>query len=81
MTSQHADAIAAEYCLAEGGNVTRLGGRVRYSAVQAGEKLPRAIDLVATGPSGHASRPLQGMRWCTSRRRLPRPANGACRSA
>ena len=60
MTSQHADAIAAEYCLAEGGNVTRLGGRVRYSAVQASEKLPRAIDLVATGPSGHASRPLQG---------------------
>jgi acetylornithine deacetylase/succinyl-diaminopimelate desuccinylase-like protein len=60
MTSQHADAIAAEYCLAEGGNVTRLGGRVRYAAVQAAEKRPRAVDLVATGPSGHASRPLAG---------------------
>ena len=60
MTAQHADAITAEYCLAEGGNVARLGGRARYAAVQATEKLPRAIDLVATGPSGHASRPLQG---------------------
>ena len=60
MTAQHADEIAAEYCLAEGGNVARLGGRARYAAVQAAEKLPRAIDLVATGPSGHASRPLQG---------------------
>lgn len=60
VAAQHADAIAAEYCLAEGGNVTRLGGRVRYAAVQAGEKLPRAMELTATGPSGHASRPLQG---------------------
>jgi acetylornithine deacetylase/succinyl-diaminopimelate desuccinylase-like protein len=60
MTSQHADTIAAEYCLAEAGNVTRLGGRAQYAAVQTGEKIPRAIDLVATGPSGHASRPLQG---------------------
>ena len=60
VAGQHADKVAAEYCLAEGGNVTRLGGRVRYAAVQAGEKRPRAIELTATGPSGHASRPLQG---------------------
>lgn len=60
MTAQHADQIAAEYCLAEGGNVSRVGGRVRYAAVQAGEKLPRTVELTATGPSGHGSRPLQG---------------------
>ena len=60
MTAQHADAIAAEYCLAEGGSVARVGGRVRYAGVQAGEKVPRALELTATGPSGHASRPLQG---------------------
>ena len=60
MTAQHADTIAAEYCLAEGGNGARVGGRTRYASVQAGEKLPRALELTATGPSGHASRPLQG---------------------
>jgi len=60
MTSQHADAIAAEYCLAETGTVARAGGKVIYAAVQMTEKLPRRMELVATGPSGHASRPLQG---------------------
>jgi acetylornithine deacetylase/succinyl-diaminopimelate desuccinylase-like protein len=40
MTSQHADAIAAEYCLAEGGNVTRLGGRV----------LPATMKEIICGP-------------------------------
>jgi acetylornithine deacetylase/succinyl-diaminopimelate desuccinylase-like protein len=60
MTSQHADAIAAEYCLAETGTVARVGGKVTYAGVQTIEKLPRRVELVATGPSGHGSRPLQG---------------------
>ena len=60
MTSQHADAIAAEYCLAETGTVARVNGKVTYAGVQTVEKVPRRIELVATGPSGHASRPLQG---------------------
>ncbi len=60
MTSKHADAIAAEFCLAEGGSIARLNGKVVYSAVQAAEKTPRTVELVANGPSGHASRPLQG---------------------
>jgi len=60
MTDQHADSIAAEYCLAEAGLTARIGGKVNYAAVEMVEKLPRRMELVATGPSGHASRPLQG---------------------
>jgi acetylornithine deacetylase/succinyl-diaminopimelate desuccinylase-like protein len=60
MTSQHADAIASEYCLAETGTVARVNGKVTYAGVQMTEKVPRRVELTATGPSGHASRPLQG---------------------
>jgi acetylornithine deacetylase/succinyl-diaminopimelate desuccinylase-like protein len=60
MTSQHKDAIAAEYCLAEGGGATRVGGKVLYATAEMTEKVPRRVELIATGPSGHASRPLQG---------------------
>ncbi len=60
MTKQHAEAIAAEYCLAETGTVARVGGKVIYAGVQMTEKVPHRIELVATGPSGHASRPLKG---------------------
>jgi len=60
MTSQHRDAIAAEYCLAETGTVARVGGKVLYAGVQTAEKVPRRVELTATGPSGHASRPLRG---------------------
>jgi acetylornithine deacetylase/succinyl-diaminopimelate desuccinylase-like protein len=59
MTSQHRDAIAAEYCLAETGTVARVNGKVTYAGVQMTEKVPHRIELTATGPSGHASRPLQ----------------------
>jgi acetylornithine deacetylase/succinyl-diaminopimelate desuccinylase-like protein len=60
MTAEHAADIQAEYCFAEGGNVNRTLGTVKYAAVQTLEKLPRAIELTATGPSGHASAPLKG---------------------
>src|ERR1041384_6631937 len=59
MVGQHFPAIDAEYCLAEGGNVTRVGGAVKYSSIQTLEKIPRAIELTAHGISGHASVPLQ----------------------
>ena len=58
MVNQHHDAIDAEYCLAEGGAVTRTGGKVMFAAVQTLEKNPRAIELTARGTSGHASMPL-----------------------
>src|SRR5438093_204052 len=51
--------IDAEYCLAEGGGVTRIGGEVKYATVQTLEKIPRGIELVAHGISGHGSIPLK----------------------
>jgi acetylornithine deacetylase/succinyl-diaminopimelate desuccinylase-like protein len=59
MINQHFGAIDAEYCYAEGGSVTRQGGAVRYASIQTVEKIPNGIDLIARGPSGHGSVPLQ----------------------
>ena len=59
MVNEHFGAIDAEYCLAEGGGVTRKGGKVQYASVETAEKVPNGIDLIARGPSGHGSRPLQ----------------------
>src|SRR5215510_10450850 len=53
--------IQAEYCFAEGGNVTRAAGQVKFAAIQAQEKVSRGIELTAVGPSGHGSAPLAGM--------------------
>ena len=58
MVNQQFRSIEAEYCLAEGGGVTREGGQVRFASVQTLEKIPRAIELTATGAAGHASIPL-----------------------
>ena len=62
MANQHFGAIEAEYCLAEGGNVTREGGKVKVASIQTLEKIPRAIELVATGVAGHGSVPLEDQR-------------------
>jgi acetylornithine deacetylase/succinyl-diaminopimelate desuccinylase-like protein len=51
--------IDAEYCLAEGGGVTRKDGRVAYATIQTLEKIPRRIELVAGGVAGHGSVPLK----------------------
>ena len=59
MTEQHLPRIQAEYCLAEGGSVTRRGGEVRFASVQTLEKIPRRIDLTARGVAGHGSVPLR----------------------
>jgi acetylornithine deacetylase/succinyl-diaminopimelate desuccinylase-like protein len=59
MVNQHFPSIDAEYCLAEGGGVTRRGGRVQYASVQTIEKIPRTLELTARGISGHGSVPLQ----------------------
>lgn len=59
MVEQHYPVIDAEYCLAEGGGVTRQGGRVKFASVQTLEKIPRAIELTARGVAGHGSVPLQ----------------------
>jgi acetylornithine deacetylase/succinyl-diaminopimelate desuccinylase-like protein len=59
MTAHHFPEIDAEFCLAEGGNVARLAGQVRYASVQTLEKIPRAIELTARGTAGHGSVPLR----------------------
>jgi acetylornithine deacetylase/succinyl-diaminopimelate desuccinylase-like protein len=57
--NQHFGAIDAEYCYAEGGNVVRERGAVRFASVQTVEKIPNGIDLIARGPAGHGSVPLE----------------------
>jgi acetylornithine deacetylase/succinyl-diaminopimelate desuccinylase-like protein len=52
--------VDSEYCLAEGGGVTRQNGKVKFASVQMLEKIPRGIELTARGPAGHGSVPLRG---------------------
>ena len=59
VVNQHFAKVDAEFCLAEGGGVTRQGGKVKFASVQTLEKIPRAIELVARGPAGHGSVPLR----------------------
>ncbi len=59
MVKQQWQEIDAEYCFAEGGNVVRTGGNIRYAAVQTSEKIPYAVRLIARGTSGHGSVPLR----------------------
>jgi acetylornithine deacetylase/succinyl-diaminopimelate desuccinylase-like protein len=59
MVDRHFPKIDAEYCLAEGGGVTRSGGKVKFASVQTLEKIPRGIELTARGPAGHGSVPLR----------------------
>ncbi len=59
MVDNHLDQIEAEYCLAEGGSVTRVSGAVRYASVETVEKIPYRVELVARGVAGHGSVPLK----------------------
>jgi acetylornithine deacetylase/succinyl-diaminopimelate desuccinylase-like protein len=59
MVAQHFPEIDAEYCIAEGGDVVREKGAVKYAEVETTEKIPRGIELVAHGISGHGSIPLK----------------------
>ncbi|HEX6323523.1 MAG TPA: M20/M25/M40 family metallo-hydrolase [Vicinamibacterales bacterium] len=59
LANQHFKEIDAEYCLAEGGSVTRQGGKVAFASVQTLEKIPYGIELAARGPAGHGSVPLR----------------------
>ena len=57
MVEKHWDAIAAEYCLAEGGGGILESQGVKVVEVQTTEKMPRRATLVARGTAGHGSRP------------------------
>ena len=57
LVREHWPDIESEYALAEGGFVHSENGRVRYVEIAATEKVPRRARLIATGTSGHGSRP------------------------
>ncbi len=59
MVREHFDAIDAEFCLAEGGSVTRQDGKALIAGVQTGEKMRRTAILTAAGVAGHGSVPLR----------------------
>ena len=59
MVAEHWAEIDAEYCLAEGGDVVREDGRIRFAAVTTTEKVPHTVRIVARGIAGHGSVPLQ----------------------
>jgi acetylornithine deacetylase/succinyl-diaminopimelate desuccinylase-like protein len=59
MVNQHLPKIEAEYCLAEGGGITRIGGEVKYASVQTIEKIPYGAEVIARGVAGHGSVPLK----------------------
>ncbi len=55
--NKHWDKIAAGFALNEGGRIKVQDGKVEYVGIQASEKIPVNVQVVATGPSGHASMP------------------------
>lgn len=59
MIENHWSEIESEFCLAEGGGVSRRNGKLERMVVATTEKVPQGVRLVAHGPSGHGSRPLQ----------------------
>ncbi len=60
LISDHWKDIEAEICLAEAGGVTRRNGKPVFATIETTEKVPKGARLVATGPSGHGSRPMRG---------------------
>ena len=59
MVDEHFNEIEAEFSLAEGGELTRRAGKLVALKVGATEKIPQGVKIVAHGPAGHGSRPLQ----------------------
>lgn len=60
LISDHWNDIEAEVCLAEAGGVSRRNGKPYFATIETTEKVGRGARLVATGPSGHGSRPMRG---------------------
>ena len=59
MVDKHWPEIDAEYCLAEGGDVIRSGGKIQYATVVTTEKVAHTVRLIARGVAGHGSVPLR----------------------
>lgn len=58
MVEEHWGEIEAEYCIAEGGQGSRQGGKGRSFNVATAEKLPAGVVLSVKGTAGHGSIPL-----------------------
>lgn len=59
LIAKYWDKFAAGFALNEGGRVILKNGKVEYIAVQASEKVPVDVAVIARGPSGHASVPTK----------------------
>ena len=57
LVQEHWPDIDGEFALAEGGFAHSANGQVRFVEIAATEKVPRRAKLIATGTSGHGSRP------------------------
>jgi len=58
MVANHWDKIACEYALNEGGRFhLEDNGKLQYAGVSSTEKVPRGMELIARGSSGHGSMP------------------------
>jgi acetylornithine deacetylase/succinyl-diaminopimelate desuccinylase-like protein len=60
LLAAHPELVDAEFALNEGGRTRIVHGKPLYLAVQCAEKVPHTVNIVAHGPSGHASVPLAG---------------------
>ncbi|MGH9742217.1 MAG: M20/M25/M40 family metallo-hydrolase [Candidatus Acidiferrum sp.] len=59
LIAKYWDKFAAGFAINEGGRVILQNGKVQYVAVQASEKVPMNVAVIARGPSGHASVPTK----------------------
>jgi acetylornithine deacetylase/succinyl-diaminopimelate desuccinylase-like protein len=60
LIQNHPDTIRAEFALNEGGRTRIVHGKPLYLAVQNSEKVAHVVRVIARGPGGHASVPLEG---------------------
>jgi acetylornithine deacetylase/succinyl-diaminopimelate desuccinylase-like protein len=60
LLANHPELVRAEFAINEGGRTRIVQGRPLYLAVQCAEKVAHTVNIVAHGPSGHASIPLDG---------------------
>jgi acetylornithine deacetylase/succinyl-diaminopimelate desuccinylase-like protein len=59
LIAKYWDKFAAAYALNEGGKIVVKNGKVEYVAVQADEKVPIDVNVIAKGTAGHASMPTK----------------------
>ena len=75
LIAKYWDKFAAGYAINEGGKVVVKNGKVQYVAIQAAEKVPVNVSVIAKGPSWACfGIPQKRIRWCIWRRRWQKSA-------